>query len=669
MIDAAGEQTHVVFYFAGHGSRVLDEDGDELDGYDEMLLPWDSAGADGATSNIVDDELSAWFSQLAGKTEHVVAIFDCCHSGTVHRGAPSSSGRIIARYLPGPVADTADLPDSLETTDTRPVGRVREQDAVDLARIGRGPVYLFACSEEEEAAGLESAHWNLSASRGLFTLSLERALATISPGARWMDLLVATRRQMQGVLAGQHPRVLGASQRLVFDGDFAPVVAMPVSRVTDDGLLEVAGGTVHGLAPGAVLRLHDSPPIRRGEPVDPQSLQRIERLAVVERVLGPGSALARLTPRTTSRGTAADALADAKSCVDLVAELHEGADPEFVYAVMLGETALRHVGERRDEFEQEIAASPFLHPHRGGESVAKGVVGTAVVEWDEHLGYRAEAQGGVALPHPPRTRIADERTLARDLHAVAAWRSLRELSNRPPALTRRCEVRFTLGEPFALGSEPAAEASSGGITPLAIEPAADGVYELKWVPQDQWRYPLRLEVHNRGSNPLFVWIVDIEPHLGFQAVDPHPNVDRPLETLRQGFKVDPGGTLRRKYNISTASHPPDGSGTEILKVLVSETPCDLRSLFSLGITAGERDHRPPTSTDRSGAPTTSRLERVLQQCTTGHRGGLTVGPGATAAWMTAEWEFRFVAEQDESAATERDVEVVDGDVVGEGDGR
>jgi hypothetical protein len=44
LIDGVkGKQDVVVFYYSGHGSQVLDEpDGDESDGLDETLVPYDS---------------------------------------------------------------------------------------------------------------------------------------------------------------------------------------------------------------------------------------------------------------------------------------------------------------------------------------------------------------------------------------------------------------------------------------------------------------------------------------------------------------------------------------------------------------------------------------------------------------------------------------------------
>jgi hypothetical protein len=73
----------VVVQYSGHGSFVLDEDGDEPDGTDECLCPYDIS----ANGPITDDEL---FEIYSGRPPGVklVMVSDSCHSGTVARFAP-----------------------------------------------------------------------------------------------------------------------------------------------------------------------------------------------------------------------------------------------------------------------------------------------------------------------------------------------------------------------------------------------------------------------------------------------------------------------------------------------------------------------------------------------------------------------------------------------------
>ena len=73
----------VVFYFTGHGSQIPDQNGDETDGKDEVLLPY-NADPETGYNIIVDDLLGSWLRQLKGR--EVVAIIDSCYSGGAIRG-------------------------------------------------------------------------------------------------------------------------------------------------------------------------------------------------------------------------------------------------------------------------------------------------------------------------------------------------------------------------------------------------------------------------------------------------------------------------------------------------------------------------------------------------------------------------------------------------------
>ncbi len=90
MSGALGEARQgdtVVFTYSGHGTWVPDMDGDEPDGRDEALCPYDlmEGGPDGTV--ITDDELYRLFAQHRRRGVRLVFISDSCHSGSVSRFA------------------------------------------------------------------------------------------------------------------------------------------------------------------------------------------------------------------------------------------------------------------------------------------------------------------------------------------------------------------------------------------------------------------------------------------------------------------------------------------------------------------------------------------------------------------------------------------------------
>lgn len=69
----------LMFYYAGHGCQVPDEDGDEIDGYDEALCPLDYK----VVGTIIDDEINATIVAPLPRGATLHSVIDTCFSGTL----------------------------------------------------------------------------------------------------------------------------------------------------------------------------------------------------------------------------------------------------------------------------------------------------------------------------------------------------------------------------------------------------------------------------------------------------------------------------------------------------------------------------------------------------------------------------------------------------------
>jgi len=88
----------VLIYFSGHGAQIVDSDGDETDGLDECLVPWD-VDVDDNSSLISDDLFAYWVRNLT--SERVLIIFDNCFGG----GAAREKGILMPGMKGGNVID------------------------------------------------------------------------------------------------------------------------------------------------------------------------------------------------------------------------------------------------------------------------------------------------------------------------------------------------------------------------------------------------------------------------------------------------------------------------------------------------------------------------------------------------------------------------------------
>jgi hypothetical protein len=99
VIGGAAKGDLVVITYSGHGTYVPDASGDEVDGLDEGLCPYDIQTGGGA---LLDDEIHALFAARKSGVR-LVLISDSCHSGTVTRAAQPDDAEPEAprpRFLP-----------------------------------------------------------------------------------------------------------------------------------------------------------------------------------------------------------------------------------------------------------------------------------------------------------------------------------------------------------------------------------------------------------------------------------------------------------------------------------------------------------------------------------------------------------------------------------------
>lgn len=83
-----------VFHYSGHGTQVDDLNGDEPDGADEAICPYDYE----TKGMFIDDRLGALYGKVPTGS-NLTILMDCCHSGTIQKD-PFSETRY--RFLPIP---------------------------------------------------------------------------------------------------------------------------------------------------------------------------------------------------------------------------------------------------------------------------------------------------------------------------------------------------------------------------------------------------------------------------------------------------------------------------------------------------------------------------------------------------------------------------------------
>lgn len=191
----------VVVQYSGHGSFVPDEDGDEPDGTDECLCPYDI----GKNGPLTDDELFDLYSERQRGVK-ILMISDSCHSGTVARFAPittppTTTGKHApqrkVRFLP-PAAflskrETAKLGVRRALRSSSPPGRY-------------AALLLAGCQDTEYSF---DAYFR-GRPNGAFTFVALRALSGLPAQATYADWFKAIRTALPSQQYPQAPNLYGS---------------------------------------------------------------------------------------------------------------------------------------------------------------------------------------------------------------------------------------------------------------------------------------------------------------------------------------------------------------------------------------------------------------------------------------------------------------------------
>jgi hypothetical protein len=217
LISTARAGDTVAITFSGHGTLAPDASGDEIDGYDEALCPYDIHQG----QVFLDDEIHQLFAQRAAGVR-LILLSDSCHSGTVTRNAPSDPDADDApriRFLPL----TSWLPEDQwprgeggKLLATLPVHQVFSPFAQLITPSG--DLLISGCEEGPDHYSYDAKFNNRC--NGAFTYYALRTLTALPAGATYRDWYTAIRRSLPSTNYPQKPQLVGGRNILI-----SPVLA------------------------------------------------------------------------------------------------------------------------------------------------------------------------------------------------------------------------------------------------------------------------------------------------------------------------------------------------------------------------------------------------------------------------------------------------------------
>lgn len=187
---------HIYVHFTCHGQQMADDNGDEPDGLDEALIPYDAPrryapGIYEGENHLRDDEFGKLLDQLrlkAGEKGSVVAVLDACHSGTADRDNDAETYVRGTRYVFAPQGYV-------------PARQTGDRVVYDI-RSGKGMAPLTVVA----ACRADQLNYEYRSADGFFYGSLTHALCALMRERSEPVPLTELFAELKKRIARQHPK-------------------------------------------------------------------------------------------------------------------------------------------------------------------------------------------------------------------------------------------------------------------------------------------------------------------------------------------------------------------------------------------------------------------------------------------------------------------------------
>ncbi|MAZ26573.1 MAG: peptidase C14 [Cytophagaceae bacterium] len=232
----------VVIHYSGHGQQIFDDNGDEADGKDEALIPYDaystySEGYKGE-NHFRDDvmgQVITGFRNALGAEGQLLILLDSCHSGSSTRAGGVARGgeAVFAPQGWNPGKNGAG-----QGSDMMDVERIKE-DASPF-------VMITGASADELNYEYEGV--------GSLSYSFNKAMSELGNDFTYRQLYAKIAANMNVISPKQTPTLEGNADYKLFKGEY--VAQQPyyaVKKVARPDVLEIDAGKLQGLYEGTTV--------------------------------------------------------------------------------------------------------------------------------------------------------------------------------------------------------------------------------------------------------------------------------------------------------------------------------------------------------------------------------------------------------------------------------
>ncbi len=254
LAESTGPNDVVYVHFSGYGSQVVDQSGEELDRFDESVVPYDGRGS---APDILDDDIETFLRDIVAKTRNVTITLDVCY--TTEYSRRGTQGRCIdAEYA----SEKQVFQSSFSEPDDKFVEARREIAILQAARRGSIANETLFDSGVYGVLTYELAHSMLNAP----------ANATFGSVLEQVDAHVSARFPSQKVDIDLKRR----DEPMLFVPDARSQFGGLVSVLDENNTVRLQGGVAQGFEVGRSVDIY-APGTRDFTTAEPIAQARIER--------------------------------------------------------------------------------------------------------------------------------------------------------------------------------------------------------------------------------------------------------------------------------------------------------------------------------------------------------------------------------------------------------
>lgn len=249
--ERVGKGDVVFIHFSGHGQQIMDDNGDEIDGYDESLIPYDASmiyetSDEKSEKHLRDDDLGALLDKIRnkiGSEGDLIVTLDACHSGTATRGIGRSRGTTI-KFAP---------------KDYNPSNNQAQYLKKSFLETANGanlsPIIVISGSSASEQ-NYEYSDNQLS--YGSLSYALSRIVSEANPSMTYRGIFGKVQNIMSAIAPRQNPQIEGDADRKLFAGKAVEQKKFTTVKYhKNENTIVIAAGKLNGITNNCRVELQN----------------------------------------------------------------------------------------------------------------------------------------------------------------------------------------------------------------------------------------------------------------------------------------------------------------------------------------------------------------------------------------------------------------------------